>query len=326
VRFLTSYIAAVSLAVFLGGCGARSALDEGAFDAGLQDVVSCTGPAPTPVLVAHLAVEPAGSQVTQTDDELITALDGNAYRVVAISKCTGAIRDIVAPREGGVGGLALAGDTIFVSDEHDVYSVPISGGSTHSLATIDSAGELAVDDTDVYLSGKQRLTRIPRFGGSPTVIANHGGDIAIDDTFIFLFSNDAGLLRISKSDPSQVTTMDAPPGYQYQSWWAVGRLALSPTAVFFTQITAQTTTVCGVPKLGGNPVCSSPLAGGSAASPIVWNASVYFQTLNQIVRMDSTTGATSTLVTAKLAPIALWVDETSVFWITFDFDLYRIDK
>lgn len=46
----------------------------------------------------------------------------------------------------------------------------------------------------------------------------------------------------------------------------------------------------------------------------------------QIVRMDATTGAASALVTGTQPPAALSVDEASVFWITVDFDLYRVDK
>ncbi|HSQ66684.1 MAG TPA: hypothetical protein VLM85_25865 [Polyangiaceae bacterium] len=342
MRFLT-------VAALLAGCGARSSLDEanagadassGADVADVADVVNdaasppvlCpTGPAPAPVLVAHIGAQPLSFVGPHTASELLGTLrakldDGlPAYRVVALSKC-GAVRDIAsAPMGSPMLSIVLRGDALFVSDGYaGVYEVPVSGG-TLTLRTVE-AGALAVDDTDIYVAAPDHVSRTPRAGGPTVVIAGFGADtIAVDDAFVYL-EKAYGVLRLAKSDPSQIATLAA-PNYSAGYWWSSIWLAVSPTQVFFPSgsTTYPNLPVCAVPKGGGDVTCTQP---AEAPTRLVWDGALYFTAYPGIDKIaDIDAGATQLAsVTSHDAPFTLWVDDTSVWWLTLSGDLYRVDK
>ncbi len=133
-----------------------------------------------------------------------------------------------------------------------------------------------------------------------------------------------GLVRIDKLEPSNVSVLAPGDGHDYGYWWGTfGRVALGPARVFFSRFLGSVWQVCGVDKLGGDPLCDEPLPDG--LDILLWNTSVYFYDYPQILRMDPETAATSKVASALVSLPEMWVDGTSVFWLAKG-DLYRIDK
>ena len=82
--------------------------------------------------------------------------------------------------------------------------------------------------------------------------------------------------------------------------------------------------MCSVPKSGGNTACTAPFSGGARA--LAWDGALYFTAHpGGLVRTaDVTTGLTT--LTDKVSGLNMWVDEASVWWLSGEGDLYRVDK
>lgn len=340
MHFLTSHIIALSL--LAAGCGAQPPSDVvSRVDAGTPPVVDDAGggnpgqgvvtacprqKSATPLLVKQLGLRPMIMRGAQTADELITAVPtpiGSTYRIVGISRC-GVVRDIVPVRGGSPGmTFALQGDTLFIADGLGVSAVPVAGGVPQVIAA--KGGLLAADEAYVYVSSNDGVTRTPRNGGASEVISSHGGrDIAVDDTFVYVRDETDRLLRITKSDVTQVTVLAVPPSPYGGYWWDIGWLAQDPISVFFVEGTSPSQRVCSVAKSGGNTTCTPFFSDG--ARVLAWNGALYFTSspggLNRTA--DVTTGWTT--LTDKVSGLNMWVDEASVWWLSGQGDLYRIDK
>lgn len=135
-------------------------------------------------------------------------------------------------------------------------------------------------------------------------------------------ARDFRLLRITKSDVTRVTELAGPgsPG----SYWELGTLSQDATRIFFARSPASDGRVCAVSKDGGGLACTEPFPGG--VSSLVWNGALYFPTSpERIQRMGSVTTG-STAIAGKANVRNPWVDDASVWWLTFVGDLYRVDK
>ena len=333
MHFLTSHI--MALALFAVGCGAQTPGDVvSRVDAGTPPAVDDAGEAnpgqhvvtacprqksATPLLVKQHGLHPIITRGAQTADELITAVStalGSSYRIVGLSRC-GVVRNITPVRASSPGmTLALQGDTVFIGDTLGVSAVPVTGGVPQVIAP--KAGILAADEAYVYVSNHDGVTRAPRNGGPSEVISSQGGhDIVVDDTSVYVRDATFRLLRITKSDVTQVTVLAGPPSAP--RYWDIGWLAQDPTRVFFV----QDERVCSVAKSGGTAVCTAPFFGG--AGPLVWNGALYFPAAGGLDRTaDIATGWTP--LTAKASGVNLWVDDESVWWLSGQGDLHRIDK
>ena len=280
----------------------------------------------TPLLVKQLGLHPMIMRGAQTADELITAVPtsvGSSYRIVGISRC-GVVRDIVPVRGGSPGmTLALQGDTLFIADGHGVSAVPVTGGVPQVVAA--KGGLLAADEAYVYVSSNDGVTRTPRTGGTSEVISSHGGhDIAVDDTFVYVRDETYRLLRITKSDVTQVTVLAGSPSAPGGYWWDIGWLAQDPNNVFFAHGAGSDQRVCSVAKSGGNTTCTAPFSG--LARSLVWNGALYFTVFAGRLERTADVATGSTTLTDKASAQNMWVDDASVWWLTSPGDLHRVDK
>jgi hypothetical protein len=195
----------------------------------------------------------------------------------------------------------------------------VSGGEPVLVSA--EGGAIAVDDSDLYVATVSHVVRVPRDGSPSSEFSTAGATaIALDDTFVYL-AQAGGVRRVAKSDPAQVVTL-SPADYTHGYWWSPDRIALGPADVFFLQHRDASSPVCVVTKDGANAQCTKPIQGGRALS---WNGALYFESSTAIEKLvDVTTSATSVIAAAERP--TLWVDESSVWWLTKVGDLYRVDK
>lgn len=338
MHFLTSHIIIISL--LAAGCGSQTPSDVGSrVDAGTPPAVDDAGggdpgqgvvtacprqKSAKPLLVKQLGLHPIIMRGAQTADELITAVSvGYGYRIVGLSRC-GVVRDIVAARGGALGmTLALQGDTLFIAEGSGVSAVPVTGGVPQVIAA--KGGLLAADEAYVYVSSNDGVTRTPRNGGTSEVISSHGGhDIAVDDTFVYVLDETNRLLRITKSDVTQVTVLVGSPSTSGGYYWDIGWLAQDPTSVFFVQGSSPDQRVCSVAKSGANTTCTASFSGGARA--LAWNGALYFTSYPGGLDRTADVATGWTTLTDKVSGLNMWVDEASVWWLSSQGDLYRVDR
>ena len=322
VRFLT--IAAAL------GCGARTELDGATPNAAAADASAETqpvcpnGPAPQPVLIAHTgldAVDVESAPRIPTGDLIVStqSADGTESGIVALSPC-GVVREIVPEHPGApMRYVVLQGDELFASNASGVYRAPLSGGA-FTLVTSET-GPIAVDHAYVYIAEGDHVTRVPRPSGAPQLfVSEQLTDIALDATYVYL-GRSGGVLRVAKDDPSQIVTL-APPDYPDGYWWNERQLALDETRVFYIHPHQGVgDTVCAVPKSGGASSCSAPIPD---AHGLLWNAALFYRANGAIDELPNVDTPAITLVKPNFA--TMWVDDASVWWLTTDGDLYRVDK
>lgn len=312
------------------GCGSRSELDAVSVHDASADVaepapVCPNGPAPTPVLVAHTGLDAAYVETaprTGAGGELVASIrlgDGSSFRIVAISSC-GDVREIAAEHAGPAPRFVVVeGDELFASNANGVWRVPLSGGAL-SLVTSET-GPIAVDHANVYIAEGDHVTRVPRPSGAPQLfVTQQLTDIALDATYVYL-GRSGGVLRVAKDDPSQIVTL-APPEYLYGYWWDERQLALDDTRVFYVHPqSGGGDIVCAVPKSGGAPSCSAPTP---EAQGLLWSSALFYLANGAIDELPTLAAPAIALATPNLA--TMWVDDASVWWLTTDGDLYRVDK
>ena len=312
------------------GCGSRSELDavslhDASADVAAEPAPVCpNGPAPTPVLVAHTGLDAAYVETaprTGAGGELVASIrlgDGSSFRIVAISSC-GDVREIAAEHAGPAPRFVVVeGDELFAANTAGVWRVPLSGGAL-SLVTSET-GPIAVDHANVYIAEGDHVARVPRPSGAPQLfVTEQLTDITLDATYVYL-GRSGGVLRVAKADPSQIVTL-APPDYPEAVWWDERQLALDDTRVFYVHPQTGGDIVCAVPKSGGASSCSALLPD---ARGLLWSGAFFFDddgTIDELPRI-----ATPPITLAKPNLATMWVDDASVWWLTTDGDLYRVDK
>lgn len=313
------------------GCGSRTELDAVSVADASADVsaeappVCPNGPAPTPLLVAHTGLDAAyveSAPRTGAGGDLVASIrlnDGSAFRIVAISAC-GDVREIAAEHEGPPPRFVVVeGDELFAANAAGVWRVPLSGGAL-TLVTSES-GPIAVDHANVYIAEGDHVARVPRPSGAPQLfVSETAEDIALDDTYVYLNRADA-ILRVAKNDPSQVVTL-APPDFSGVVWWDERQLALDETRVFYVHPqSGGDDIVCAVPKSGGASSCSAPMP---EARGLLWSGALFYLAKGAIDELPNVDTPPITLAKPNLA--TMWVDDASVWWLTIDGDLYRVDK
>jgi hypothetical protein len=187
--------------------------------------------------------------------------DGTIFRApITGGSPMAVVSDLSLPR-GAPGAIALGGATLYVSDPAgDLLAVPTSGGSPTTLyagppitsgsANISGAGAsgLAVDDTNVYFtycpfgssgSATPALMRIPRAGGSPTVLASScATGIAVDAQNVYwIGTEDGGTLE-------EVPITGGPVRVLATGQFAAVGPVIDDTSIYWG--TAQQTGTCGV--------------------------------------------------------------------------------
>jgi hypothetical protein len=139
--------------------------------------------------------------------------------------------------------IAVSGDTIYLavvhfngaSTQREILSMPKGGGSTKSIATLDSDGidALVVDDQYVYSVGGSHLMRTPKAGGTPVLLATMANgnsnyhNVGVDSSRVYFNYN--GVNSVDKTSSS--VTSD---GYTKVATHGVNSLVLSGGTVYFT--------------------------------------------------------------------------------------------
>ena len=160
-------------------------------------------------------VQFVGVAVASDDVYWAAQADGTIFRApVTGGGATAVVSGLSLPR-GAPGAIAVSGGTIFMSDPAgDLFAIPVGGGTpttlyagpalTSNSGNISGAGAsgLVVDDANVYFtfcpfdpsaSAQPLLMRIPRAGGSPTVLANSCAmGIAVDAANVYWIGSENG--------------------------------------------------------------------------------------------------------------------------------------
>lgn len=155
-------------------------------------------------------------------------------------------------------GVAVDGEFVyfvtggFVKAENAVRRVPATGGPVQLLAKFDwlVAGPLAVDADSVYLTSEVDglVVRVPKAGGSPTVLARVPGptQVALDGTHVY-FSTFAK--QPEGGTVQRVPKAGGAPEVLARGFAGIGALALDESDLYFRSNQGM----IKLPKGGGQP-------------------------------------------------------------------------
>lgn len=146
-------------------------------------------------------------------------------------------------RKDEIVDIAVSGSSLFLAVvrfnggtlQHQILSMPTTGGTTTTVATLDQDGlyALAVDDDYVYSVGGVHLMKTPKSGGAPVLLAtmangnSYKHNLGVDATQAYFDYN--GINSVKKS-ASSVTS----DGYTKVATNGVNSLVLGGSTVYFT--------------------------------------------------------------------------------------------
>ena len=198
-----------------------------------------------------------------------------------------------------------------------------------TLVAGESPEHIAINSTWVFWTNQivvdggyaDTVMRVPKGGGTPTMIASGYGDItalAADETNIYWLAPDKRTLmtaRIEGGAPATLATENL----------VSGGIALDSTYVYFpTAISDTRTGVMKVPIKGGTPTLVVSLSEGGPLGNIVVDAtSVYWAGIETIEKAPIAGGPVTLLASYPYAvdTAGIAVDSTNVYWTRADAEL-----
>jgi hypothetical protein len=181
-------------------------------------------------------LDPSGIAVTPLDSGAGSALDGSAARILSVSPgaavvgiavdqanvyvttTSGSI--IAAPISGAPPSTLASGEKSLTAPAVDgasvffgapiggtVKKVPVTGGSSSTLATVDTVRALALAGPDVCAAAGYLVVKVPKDGGPPTTLGTAAGaevvTLAVDDESVY-FASYADVWKIPLSGGATV--------------------------------------------------------------------------------------------------------------------------
>ncbi len=328
----------MSLLAIVLACGARTGLDVPnddastapdvavALDAAAEDahVVACPA-APTPLLLAS-GIQPTYDTRLGIDATSIYMGDGQI--VTRFSKCTPGPGTKLTATEPNCGRVLVDDGTVYFLDivlGGSVRSVPASGGATTTIAGVSVKSQpdalSKVGSTLYYLVSPDPspgVYSVPAAGGKPFFVGAATGDqLAADAASVYFLLATGTSKWALESRP----LAGGPSTYLADSC-NDGAIALDDTTVYFSGWGACPGFIRSVSKQGGSPAILA--APALPAYLIVEGAYLYWvDERHGVGRVPKLGGPPEVIVSADVAGIA--VDATSLYYSTYEGELYRLD-
>ena len=233
-------------------------------------------------------------------------------------------------------------DSSFIQGKTDPragWTAPPRGGTPRQLMTTRGPVDLAVDDTDVFVAQKfdnspinvgqphwlSWIAKVPKAGGAPVVIVKDRGNpknIHVDARRIY-WADNAGVHSASKDGTNLVTLYARPSGAMIADADALYVMAWTGRAINGESVTGPVERggrVLRIAKQGGPPkVIASGLfeiqsATMDATHLYLSTASGYDLHHGELVRIDKTTGARTTLARGQEWARAVAVDDARMYF------------